>query len=228
MKRIFDLFSKSEVVAVLIAAIFIINIKTSSASDLCASFDFAANTLHVPCFNLDGTSFWLDLGLVSSDSIMLGIKNFGVNGTPVAAGCATFDFPTAVLQIPCFYFEGINFCLDLSLVSGEPILLGLAGFDQTGVNRVGGTWFGSYSSNLIPWAETEFGLTQSCTFFTGLYMTISDSYFGVIEENDGVVYGMIAGRAMGKNVSFTLNQTISGCAGVFNSTGSVNGDNMQF
>jgi hypothetical protein len=43
----------------------------------CASFDFIKNTLHIPCLKLWGTSFWLDLGLVSYDPIQLQLKDYG-------------------------------------------------------------------------------------------------------------------------------------------------------
>jgi len=43
----------------------------------CASFDFFSGTFHIPCFNLEGTTYWLDLSLISYDPIQLQLKNYG-------------------------------------------------------------------------------------------------------------------------------------------------------
>jgi hypothetical protein len=45
-----------------------------------ATFDFFTLTLHVPCFALQGISYWLDLGLISTDPIRFTLTGWGENG----------------------------------------------------------------------------------------------------------------------------------------------------
>lgn len=48
------------------------------ASGVCATFDLFTNTLHIPCLDM-GTSYWLDLELISSDPVQLRLTGFGEN-----------------------------------------------------------------------------------------------------------------------------------------------------
>jgi hypothetical protein len=102
-----------------------------TTANQCATFDFLTNTLHVPCFNLDTASFWIDLGLIGYDPINFEIKNFADNGSSGnLSECATFDFFTNTFHIPCFILENVSYWLDLSLVSYDQIRLQLANFGE--------------------------------------------------------------------------------------------------
>jgi hypothetical protein len=124
----------------------------------CATFDFLTNTLHIPCLNLGTTSYWLDLGLVGYDPITFEIKNFGDNGTPGnASECASFDFLTNTLHIPCFNLEATTYWLDLGLTSYDPVRLQLKDYgeknsgtpdNQTAEKVVGFVILGQKISNL--------------------------------------------------------------------------------
>jgi len=70
----------------------------------CATFNFFTNTFHVPCFNLDNQSFWLDMGLARSSPAAMVMTNFGVNNPAISdPDCASFDFSTFIFHIPCSY-----------------------------------------------------------------------------------------------------------------------------
>ena len=45
----------------------------------CAFFDFSGNSLRVPCFYLDGGSFWLDLKIISTSPVRLELSGYGAN-----------------------------------------------------------------------------------------------------------------------------------------------------
>jgi hypothetical protein len=211
-----------------VIAFSMLAITTTVQANQCATFDYESYILHVPCFNFADTSFWMDLTLIPSESIILELTNYGDNGTPGSAQeCASFDFYTYTLQIPCLNLEGTNYCLDLALLlDTESILLELVGYDFTGVNILGGIWFGNYSTNIIPSSDTMFTLTQSCTFFSGSYQTTSDSY-NILEENEGVVNGIFIGRVSGNTVTFSMYQITPQCRGTFSGYGTLS-DNMMY
>lgn len=82
----------------------------------CATFNFFTNTFHVPCFNLDNQSFWLDMGLARSSPAAMVMTNFGVNNPAISdPDCASFDFSTFIFHIPCSYVYGGNYWIDLLL-----------------------------------------------------------------------------------------------------------------
>jgi hypothetical protein len=73
---------------------------SAETNECTASYDSQSNTLHVPCFNLDNQSFWLDLGLISGDPIQLQLNNYGANGGAV---CLDDDVQNGIYRI-CNYF----------------------------------------------------------------------------------------------------------------------------
>ncbi len=44
--------------------------------NMCATFDFFTNTLHIPCLDL-GISYWLDLKLINTEPVQLELTDFG-------------------------------------------------------------------------------------------------------------------------------------------------------
>lgn len=51
---------------------------TSAGTTQCASYDFFTATIHMPCFNLYGTNYWLDMGTYSSDPLLFELTNYGL------------------------------------------------------------------------------------------------------------------------------------------------------
>jgi len=122
----------------------------------CSTFDFSTNTVHIPCLNLESSSYWLDLGLVSEG---LEIKNFGVNGpAESSSACATFNFLTNTLHIPCFIFDNINYWFDLELISSFFVIKDY-GVEPTSSEfmplAVGNTW--------VWWNSDNFSHSHSIT-----------------------------------------------------------------
>lgn len=85
---------------------------------------------------------------------------------------------------------------------------------------VTGTWEGTYSTSLIPFAQTTFTLTQSGSNVTGTYSTST----GV----GGEATGSFSGRINENTITFTLNQTTPECPGTFSGIATVTGNTMNF
>ncbi len=218
----YNIFSKIIILSFCVIGFTLITVQATTSTaqaDQCATFDFSTNTLRIPCLNLGGTSYWLDLGLDVSDLSFefISAGDYGMPGS--ATECATFDFETNTLQIPCLTLWGAHYCLDLNLVFFNPIRFVFAGADVTGANTVSRAWFGDYSTSLIPSAGIEFILTQSCTYVTGSYVTA---------EEGRSVNGVFSGRVVGNAITFTLKQTAPSCTGIFHGTGTVSDDTMEF
>jgi hypothetical protein len=43
----------------------------------CASFDFSSNILHIPCLSVGNTSYWIDMGLISSGPVRFELRGSG-------------------------------------------------------------------------------------------------------------------------------------------------------
>ncbi len=88
-------------------------------SDQCATFDSQTNILHIPCVIIDSLSYWIELEPVSST---LELRGGGANtGTESSASeCASFNYDSNILYIPCVYVGGISYWLELELISGDP------------------------------------------------------------------------------------------------------------
>ena len=93
----------------------------------CAAFDSSSKTLHIPCLKIGGDYYWIDLNIVSLDnSFSLGLKSFG--NSIEDGNCATLNFLSNLLHIPCLRLDIDYYWLDLSLVSVDPIILKLTDF----------------------------------------------------------------------------------------------------
>lgn len=153
-------FTKIIILSLFILAVFVIPEAGIADVSQCASFNSSANTLHIPCFNLGATSYWLDLGLVNQD---LQLNTFGDNGTPGnVSECASFNFSSNVLHIPCLSFAGMNYWVDLVLISSNPVAFDLSDFGL------------SYSGWLRPAPQTSWEIQFSGTLNTTYNVTIYD------------------------------------------------------
>ena len=85
---------------------------TTSAS--AATFDPATLTLHVPCLDLAGASYFLDLVLTDPATLTFTLTKIGAGAA--SPPCATLDLTTFVLHIPDLDL-GASFFLDLQVSS---------------------------------------------------------------------------------------------------------------
>ncbi len=95
----------------------------------CATLDVLNGVLHIPCFQLEPASYWVDLSFASISPLQLGLSDLGPIETRDAQ-CATFDFFTLTLHVPCFASQGISYWLDLGLISTNPIRFTLTGWGE--------------------------------------------------------------------------------------------------
>ena len=98
----------------------------------CATLDLLNGVLHIPCFQMELASYWVDLSFASLSPLQLGLSDFGPVETRDAQ-CATFDFFTLTLHVPCFALQGTSFWLDLGLISTDPVLFTLNGWGENGL-----------------------------------------------------------------------------------------------
>lgn len=50
----------------------------AASGSVCSTFDAYASTLHIPCVDLAGTHYWVDLGIDTWTPLLLGLRNFGM------------------------------------------------------------------------------------------------------------------------------------------------------
>ena len=43
----------------------------------CANFDFSKHTLHIPCFSIGDSSYWLEFKIINDDPVQLELTDFG-------------------------------------------------------------------------------------------------------------------------------------------------------
>jgi len=65
----------------------------------CASFDFAANSLFVPCFSLADTHYWLEFWLASYDPMLFEMKAYIKTGPYSASGTYDYDPVSNILTM---------------------------------------------------------------------------------------------------------------------------------
>ncbi len=79
----------------------------------CATFDFVTDTFHIPCVDIYGTAFWLDLKWVGG---YMTITNYGLAASPAGADCAFYNPADYKIHVPCVDLGGnITFWVDLQL-----------------------------------------------------------------------------------------------------------------
>ena len=90
-----------------------------------ATFDVATLTLHVPCLDLFGAVYFLDLVLTDPATLGFSLVNAGV--ATAASGCATVDLSTLVLHVPDLDL-GASYWVDFRLSPvGNTLLFQLVG-----------------------------------------------------------------------------------------------------
>lgn len=103
---------------------------TSASANECAAYDTASATLHIPCLNLSGASYWLDLQLAGS---VLELKSYGSSSVSGGSSyCASFDSAANTLHIPCLNFNNLNYWVDLELISSSPVQFSVMKYGSTG------------------------------------------------------------------------------------------------
>lgn len=91
------------------------------SSMTCAAFLFDRQILRVPCVDLGGTAYWIDLLLSKTDPIEFTVAGFGP-GT-MTEQCATVVPETLILKIPCFLLGCVSYWVELQVVKLDPVTL---------------------------------------------------------------------------------------------------------
>jgi hypothetical protein len=112
-----------------------IAVKTSAsaATTGCSTYNLFTNTLHIPCYNPGGPpTYWLDLAIRPSNTLMFQVSNFGQNTISIDNNQATLNLVNMALHVPCLDLGSLpTYWLDLGLViEGNTILFNLNNFGQ--------------------------------------------------------------------------------------------------
>ncbi len=87
----------------------------------CAAFLFDRLILRVPCLELGGAYYWIDLLLSNTDPIEFTLA--GIGPGPETEQCATFNSLNMILRIPCLMLGCVSYWVELQVVNLNPITL---------------------------------------------------------------------------------------------------------
>jgi len=101
----------------LMVSLVLISSGPAMGDDLCATFDLPSNTLRIPCFVNNDLGYILDFRAFGASGIQLA-DYFPLFTAPSdRTQCATYDFFTGMLHVPCLIIESGSFWMDFILVS---------------------------------------------------------------------------------------------------------------
>ncbi len=106
-----------------IGLIFLVATGTGVFAGQCASYDPSASTAFIPCLNLWGTSYWVNLSVVPEGFQVTSYGDYGKSGD--GAQCALYD---GLLHIPCVSVGGQDYWADLAVISTNPYTLDINTF----------------------------------------------------------------------------------------------------